>query len=190
MTARTHDLAAFTALVGVAVFVPIPQMSLATLIAAIFGNMLGGLAPDIDEGTAEFWQKFRGGSFIGRLIAPLLGGHRLISHSLVGVWLAGKIVGWILNKASGVVLVDMSIVWIAFMIGYVSHLATDFITKEGVPLLFPIPIKLGFPPFRALRITTGKFVEKAVVFPGLVGLNAYLIYQNYDLFLGILRGLR
>lgn len=189
MTARTHDLAAFTGLILVGVFGTIPQMSLATLIACVFANMMGGLAPDIDEGTAEFWQKFRGGSVVGKLIAPLLGGHRLFSHSLFGLWIVGKVVHWLLDASASVILVDMSVVWGAFMIGYVSHLVTDAVTKEGVPLFFPLPFSVGFPPFRRLRLTTGKFAEKALVFPGLVCLNGYLLYHNYGTFLEIFKRL-
>ncbi len=55
MTGRTHDLAAFTALTLVIAQGNTPQMSLATAIVAFSANMLGGLAPDIDQPTAKFW---------------------------------------------------------------------------------------------------------------------------------------
>ena len=44
----------------------------------------------------------------------------------------------------------------------------DSFTKEGVPWLLPIPIKFGFPPLRRLRITTGKGIEKFIIFPLLI----------------------
>lgn len=189
MTARTHDLAAFTALVWFATLVPLPQLSVATIVAVVFSNMMGGLAPDIDEPTTEFWQKLRGGSFWCKLFAPLFPGHRWISHSLVGLAIAGWIVWQLLQRISSVVLVDMNVVWWGFMVGYVSHLITDSMTKDGVPWLFPIPIRIGIPPIRSLRITTGKLMEKAVVFPGLILLTGFIVYKNYSLFLNVFRNL-
>ncbi|MEK9201137.1 MAG: metal-dependent hydrolase, partial [Patescibacteria group bacterium] len=161
MTGRTHDLVAFTGMIMVLAYLPVTDMSLATAVVGFGANMLGGLGPDLDEATADIWDKLRGGSLISRIISPLLGGHRLISHSILGMWLIGIGLKWLLAKIGAVLIVDMNIVWWAFMIGYASHLISDMLTKEGVPLLFPIPIKFGFPPFKALRITTGKIMEKA-----------------------------
>lgn len=189
MTARTHDLAAFTALVAVVAYFGVPQMSMATLIVSVFANMMGGLAPDIDEPTTEFWQKFRGGSVLGKLFAPLFPGHRWISHSFLGWGIAGFLVWEFLKRISGVLIVDMNVVWWAFMIGYGSHLLTDGMTKDGVPLLFPISVRFGIPPIRALRITTGKIIEKAIVFPGLIVLTGFIVYKNYSMFLGIFRNM-
>ena len=47
-----------------------------------------------------------------------------------------------------------------------AHLAADSVTTEGLPLFFPLPFKIGFPPFKFLRISTGGFWEKYVVLPG------------------------
>ncbi len=182
MTGRTHDLGAFTSLVLLGAGSPIPQISLATALVALAGNLIGGIAPDLDEPTSYLWNKIPAGSIFGRIVHPLLGGHRMISHSLLGLWGFGLFAKFLLGKIGTVLLVDMNIVWWAFMIGYLSHLVMDTVTKDGVPWLFPIPIRIGFPPFKFLRITTGAFTEKAVVFPGLLILNGYLIYQNYGKF--------
>lgn len=180
MIGRTHDLAAFVALTGVVVYTPLQEMSLATAIVAFGANFVGGLAPDIDEPTAAIWKRVRGGSVFGKLIAPILGSHRMVSHSILGAVVVGYLLKWFLGLISGILLVDMDIVWWAFMIGFISHLVTDAMTKEGIPLLFPIPWDIGFPPIRALRITTGGVIEKSVIFPGLIVLEIYLIYANYD----------
>jgi membrane-bound metal-dependent hydrolase YbcI (DUF457 family) len=82
--------------------------------------------------------------------------------------------------------VDQVVVWWAFMMGVASHLMADALTKEGVPFFFPIPIKLGFPPIKFLRITTGEWVEK-LVFVGLIFLNGWLIHSYADKFIGLLR---
>ena len=179
MTGRTHDLAAFTALTITLTFLPLEKMSLATAIAAFSANMIGGLAPDIDQPTGALWNKMRGGSIISRMISPMLGGHRFISHSVIGVLLFGAVLKFLLGLMESVILVNMDIVWWAFMIGFVSHLIMDMFSRDGVPWLFPIPIHFGIPPFRFLRIKTGGLFEKSVIFPALLFLNAYLIYANY-----------
>lgn len=188
MTGRTHDLAAFTAMSYVMATQQIPQdISLATALVALSANFVGGLAPDIDQSTAELWGRIRGGSFLGKLLAPLFGGHRFISHSLVGVALFGFGVKFLLGLIGTVLLVDMNVVWWAFMIGFVSHLVTDSFTRDGVPWLFPIPVKWGIPPFRALRFKTGGLIEKSLVFPGLILINIWIYYAYYGRFLEILR---
>jgi inner membrane protein len=187
MTGRTHDLAAFTALNLVIVSQPLHHFSLATGLCAFTANMIGGLAPDIDQPTAALWNRLPAGSIIGRLLTPILGGHRFISHSLLGIFLFGWGLKFVLNLASSVVLVDMTIVWWAFMIGFVSHLLVDTLTRDGVPWLFPIPIHIGIPPLRALRFKTGGLVEKSIIFPGLMILNVYLVYNNYSVFLDFIK---
>ena len=185
MTARTHDLAAFTALSFIVATQPIPQMTLATAIVAVGANLMGGLAPDLDEPTSEFWRKLPAGSVFGRLIAPIMGGHRFISHSPVGVFLFGVLLDYLLTISGSVLLVDMEIVWYAFMIGFISHLLMDCFTKEGIPLLFPLPLKLGIPPFKLFRIKTGGILEKAVIFPGLLILNALIFSHFYQRFFDV-----
>lgn len=84
-------------------------------------------------------------------------GHRGITHSLLALgllvalgelpffpwhWLhLGLLIGW----------------------GYASHLLADALTKQGVPLLWPLDRRFGFPPFRLLRLTTGTFAEYTLV---------------------------
>ena len=186
MTGRTHDLAAFTALSFIVLNQPLFHVTLSTGIAAFIGNMVGGIAPDIDQPTAHLWQEIPAGSVVGRLVTPLLGGHRLISHSILGIFLFGFGLHWLLMMMGRVVLVDMNIVWDAFMIGFVSHLIMDTITREGVPWLFPIPIKFGFPPVRFMRVKTGGLVEKSIVFPLLIVLNIYIFYTHYSKILDFL----
>jgi inner membrane protein len=187
MTGRTHDLAAFTALSYIITIQPIPKMSLATALVALSANFIGGLAPDIDQPTADLWNRIPAGSIIGRILCPILGGHRFISHSLLGIAFFGIILHYALQLAHSVLLVDMNIVWWAFMIGFVSHLLMDTITREGVPWLFPIPIHIGIPPFKFMRIKTGGMIEKSIIFPGLILANGYIYYHNYGHVLTFLR---
>ncbi|MDO8658592.1 MAG: metal-dependent hydrolase [Candidatus Levybacteria bacterium] len=187
MIGRTHDLAAFTALSYIVATSSLQQMSLATLITAFSANMIGGLAPDIDKATSNFWDHIPAGFIFGRLFSPVFGRHRFISHSVVGIVIFGFGLQYLLGLVSKVLIADMSIIWWAFMIGFVSHLIADSFTKDGVPWLFPIPIHLGFPPFKFLRIKTGGLLEKSVVFPGLVILNVYFYYAYSSQFLDFLK---
>jgi len=187
MTGRTHDLAAFTAVSYVAVTHTLEPMSLATLIVSFTACMVGGLAPDIDQPTADLWHRLPAGGIIGRIFTPFLGGHRFISHSILGIFIFGFLARMLLDFMAPVVLVNMTIVWWAFMIGFLSHLVMDTFTREAVPWLFPIPIHIGIPPFKALRIKTGSMVEKSIVFPGLLLLTFWIYYANYHKVLDFLR---
>src|SRR5688500_1792810 len=111
MTGRTHDLAAFTALALVVATTTIPKISLATVMVAFGANMIGGLAPDIDQPTARLYRNARGGTLLKKVITPLLGGHRYISHSLIGVIIFGFVVHEILAISSSFLIIDQSIVW-------------------------------------------------------------------------------
>ncbi len=189
MLARTHDLAAVTGLVVVVVLLaPLPSLSLATIIAAFFANQLGGIAPDIDQPTAPFWRNLPIGGIFGRMIGRLLGGHRFLTHSLLGMWLVGFLFHTLLVFAQPIIPnIEIEYVWWAFMIGMVSHLIMDSFTKEGVPWLLPIPIKFGFPPVRRMRITTGKFAEKYVLFPLIALLLIAICYMYYSELVDIFR---
>lgn len=186
MTGRTHDLAAFTALSYIVATHPVPEMSLSTALVTLSANFIGGLTPDIDQPTASLWHRLPAGGIWGRLFHPLFGGHRFISHSLVGVALFGFGLKFLLERMSGVLLVNMDLVWWAFMIGFGSHLIMDTITRDGVPWLFPIPVNFGIPPFRFMRIKTGGVVEKSFIFPILIIANIYIYYAYYNRFLDIL----
>lgn len=167
MIARTHDLAAITGLTIVVVAVsPLPPLHLSTVLVAILANQLGGIAPDIDQPTAPFWRNLPIGGVFGRFIGKMLGGHRFLTHSILGVALMGYLVGILLDFLHPIMQnVQTDYVWWAFMVGMISHLIMDSFTKEGVPWLLPIPVKFGFPPLRRLRITTGKAIENFVVLP-------------------------
>lgn len=186
MTGRTHDLAAFTTLTFLVASQPLVHMSLATFGVAIAANMIGGVFPDIDQPTGVLWKKIPAGTIFGKIMHPFLGAHRTISHSLLGAFLAALLAKIVLSYTHTFLLVDNQIVFLCFMLGVVSHLIMDTFTKEGVPWLFPIPIRFGIPPIKALRITTGKLIETSFVFPGLLILNGYLIYSHYSKFLNFI----
>jgi inner membrane protein len=163
MTGRTHDLAAVTSLGVVLAMYPVANITLATALISLLANQIGGIFPDIDQPTAPFWRNLPIGGFFGRLIDKMLGGHRFLTHSLIGLGLFGLLSNLLLKFIHPLMPhVNIHLVWLAFMIGLSSHLVMDTFTKEGVPWLLPIPVKFGIPPFKGLRITTGKKLEKAL----------------------------
>jgi len=188
MTARTHDLAAITGLFCVLFFLPsLPQVTLGTAIACLLANQLGGIAPDIDQPTAPFWRNLPVGGFFGKIITKMLGGHRFLTHSIIGVVLLGWLAKLLLVFIHPLFpRLDTGYIWWAFIIGVFSHLIMDSFTREGVPWLLPIPIKFGFPPIRKLRIVTGKKMENFVVFPGIIVFNLAFCALYYQELLALL----
>lgn len=178
MTARTHDLAAISTLAIVFATISIPSINLSTIVVAALANLIGGIAPDIDQPTAPFWRNLPVGKYVGKVFDKLLGGHRFISHSLIGVILFGVLVHLFLQFIDPIIpSINIGYVWWAFIIGFMSHIVMDALTKEGVPLLLPVPHKFGFPPLKAWRLTTGKWVETWVVFPLILIIDCWLMIR-------------
>lgn len=187
MTGRTHDLAAFTALGVVVLSQPPRTVTLATALVAVLANLIGGIVPDIDQPTAPLWRNLPVGKYIGRVFGVLNGGHRFLTHSIIGLALFGFGAHWLLIALHPVMAqVDIDLVWWAFIIGMVSHLVMDSFTREGVPWLLPLPYKFGLPPVKSLRVRTGHFSENVIIFPGLIVFNAALYFANYDKLLNLL----
>src|SRR3954468_21451899 len=129
MLARTHDVAAITALAVVVLVNPVPEVTLSTVILALVANQIGGIAPDIDQPTAPFWRNLPIGGVFGKIIGKTLGGHRFLSHSLLGLALFGFLNKLLLGFIHPIIPhVDIGLVWWAFMIGMVSHLVMDSLT--------------------------------------------------------------
>jgi inner membrane protein len=190
MIARTHDLAAITALGIVFITMPAQTITLSTIILAILANLIGGITPDIDQPTAPFWRNLPVGKYFGKIIDKMLGGHRFLTHSLLGLVLFGYLFRFLLIFLHPIMnSVDINIVWWAFMVGMVSHLIIDTFNKEGVPWLLPIPIKFGFLPLKSWRITTDGRVENWIVFPGLLIFNCYFYFLNYHHILYLLHNM-
>ena len=182
-------MAALTALGLVALTQPIQSLTLSTVLVALLANQIGGIAPDIDQPTAPFWRNLPVGHIVGKIVDKAMGGHRFLSHSLLGLALFAFLAQALLHILQPILPhVDMHLVWWAFIIGMVSHLVMDMLTKEGVPWLLPIPIKIGLPPVKRLRITTGKFAEMFLVLPALIGVDMWLFASHYGQLLAFIHG--
>jgi len=188
MTARTHDVAAITALGFVVLLAPLHNLTLSTLLTALLANQIGGVVPDIDQPTAPLWRNLPVGHIFGKVFDTLIGGHRFLSHSLLGLVLFGFLANLLLHFLQPVMPhADMQLIWWSFMIGVISHLIMDTLTKEGVPWLLPLPFKFGLPPLKRLRITTGTWRETFVVLPMLVLADIWLVTAHYDQLIDFLR---
>jgi inner membrane protein len=190
MTARTHDVIAFASLVTLAALYPPPSLNITTTFTCLVGCIIGALAPDLDQATNLLWDLLPEGHIFGHLFRNLFLQHRTLSHSLLGIWLFYLLLSFAVPRLFNPATVATQTVVSSLMIGILSHLCADFITKEGIPLLFPLPFKFGFPPFKALRITTGKFIEKFIIFPGATIYLLWFIVAKKDLLLHLIQLIR
>lgn len=165
MVARTHDIIAFASLMTVAALQPPGTLTVPTLMTCIIGNVVGSLTPDLDQASNRLWDMLPAGNLMGRIFRRVFLRHRTISHSLIGAYLYYRLLEWGLPKLFNPSYVDTHVLLMSIMIGFISHLVADAMTKEGIPLLFPSPLKFGFPPLRLFRITTDSWVEHWVVLP-------------------------
>lgn len=180
MTGRTHDLAAISFLGVTVIFISLPTMTLSTLLLSLLANQIGGIAPDIDQPTAPLWRNLPIGHFFGKVTDKLLGGHRFLTHSILGLAIFGFLAYELLSFIHPLFLnINIGLIWWSFMIGMFSHLVMDSFTKEGVPCLLPLPIKFGFPPIKKFRITTGHKAEFLGVFPLLLIIDIWLCKTYY-----------
>jgi len=159
MMATTHIAAgaASAALAAASLSASGPQ-----LVLMLGGGVLGSLLPDIDHPQSSF----------GRRVLPVsmtlaaIFGHRGITHSLLAV--AG--VSWLIWYAMSAMSVHPGL-YVPFAIGlgvgYLSHLAGDWMTNSGVPLLWPSKRRFVSP----IRIFTGDAIEYLVA----AGIYAWMI---------------
>jgi inner membrane protein len=146
----------------------VSPVGLPALIGFLVAALIGGTAPDLDK-PKRWW---------ARLLAhTAFGGHRHLSHSLIGLILASVIAAIALRQIASALGVSPTPAFLGFVAGYVSHLVLDSLTVEGVPWLFPIPLYLGFPPVSNLRIRTGSLVEQFLVMPALLALISWVGFQ-------------
>ena len=159
------------------------------IIGIVISTVLGSSAPDLDTPTSGLWSKVPVGRTIGHVVHPIfLGGHRHLSHSIIGfglfILLFNFLLHLILPATSAPNLVNYqanNLYLLAFGIGIVSHLLADMFTEAGVPLLFPLGYHFGIPPnpFEKIRIKTGRWFENLIVYPAV---NLALIYTLWQYF--------
>ena len=169
MTAVTHQLIAVTSALWLLTVFP-QSPGTATAILAVFAVMIGALTPDLDHPSANFFQKLLGARIINFLFRSFSGGHRHFTHSVLGIILIGFGLKWLFESIlAPAVMPSANIIWIAFMAGYISHIAADTLTDRGVPWLWPIHVHFTIPPgSKAVRITTDSIIETLLLRSALV----------------------
>jgi len=166
MTGRTHDAIAFASLITIATLNQPTTLNLATLTSCVVANIVGGTLPDIDQASNRLWNMLPFGDHISKVLSKIFMGHRTFTHSIIGFLFFYYSLQFLIPKLLNPAYINGELVFISFLIGYVSHLIGDAVTKEGLPLLFPLKIKFGFPPLRFLRITAGNWIENLIILPG------------------------
>lgn len=181
MTGKTHQLIGFTAAFGAFFAIhPNDPVSFAIIGTIIAGSFFGSILPDIDQPTSSFWDAIPLGNIVSRPLTKTLGGHRNLSHSILGVVLFSWLMTWFVHAVFRPGLFDQTLFLWSFEIGFIAHLLADSVTVEGVPYLWPLGNNMGFPPrpFHGIRIVTGKWFESLIVFPGVFVVLGFIMLTH------------
>ncbi|WP_165423574.1 metal-dependent hydrolase [Ktedonosporobacter rubrisoli] len=144
----------------------------------------GALLPDIDNAH----------SIIGRKFGPIskeiqhLAGHRTLFHSILGLVLGSllamgleRLVIYLLGQRGFELPAEListsHLVFVGILFGCIMHILADALTIGGVPLLWPIRKRYGFPPSAKWRFRTGSWPEFVIVW-GFMILVALAIWQS------------
>jgi inner membrane protein len=187
MTARTHDAIAFASLITVAAFYQPDQLNLSTLIVAVIAADVGAAIPDLDTAGNRLWHMLPAGERIGKYLRRVFYKHRTITHSLLGGIILYKLLEVMLFNFLNPDFLDPQLILAATMIGFVSHLAADSLTREGIPLFFPLRIAVGIPPIKRFRLRTGKWFENIIVYPAVWLYLLWFIHANQERLIELLR---
>lgn len=179
MSGTTHQMIALVSAFWLLTVYPIALGPVLGVLAVI-AVMVGALTPDLDQPTANAWRRLLGGNTMGNIFKAFSGGHRHMTHSILGIFLVGLALRW---SAYNLVNPDytaqaLALVY-AFMIGYISHPIADTITDRGIPWFWPLHFHIKLPPGpEELRVTTDSFVERIIVRSGIV-VTAVLLIQSH-----------
>jgi inner membrane protein len=141
MMAGSHVVVGIAAWVWAAPHLGLPALDVVPLAMAIGGSLL----PDIDHPHSWVGRRVR---VISRPLAGLIG-HRGFTHSILAVIACGLLLRW---QGLGRGIVDPLIV------GYLSHLAADFLTSSGLRLAWPLRRRYAMP-----LCKTGSLAESLIV---------------------------
>lgn len=184
MMGSTHQLVALLAALWFLTSHSV-SVGLTTGILALVAVMVGALTPDLDQPSANIWRRLLGGRAIGNIFQSFSGGHRHMTHSLLGIIAIGLGLRWGIYHLLNPAVVDKAlVVWQAFMIGYISHPLADTLTDQGVPWLWPLHIQVKIPPGPpVLRVTTDSLVERVLVRGGVIISILLLLRSHWSVFL-------
>jgi inner membrane protein len=164
MVGKSHQLVGFASVYSLALLTNAGHLNTQTLIASIFLITLGSLTPDLDSQENKLYTLIPiGHKLFSEIGERAFGKHRSISHSLIGITIFGYVSHFLIYKIPPENGFWLDALWYSYFVSLVSHLVADALTKDGIPLLWPIKWKFGFPPLKGLRMRTGGFVEIFIV---------------------------
>lgn len=179
MTATTHQIVALVSALLILTLYPTAVGPVVGSLAVI-AVMMGALTPDLDQPTANIWRRMLGGNVVGNIFQFFSGGHRHLTHSLLGILAIGVGLRWGIDRLLQPAYVPAALViWQAFLVGYISHPVADSVTDRGVPWLWPLRWHLRVPPGpEEVRVTTDSLVEQVLVRGGLLLVAGLLLYNH------------
>ena len=155
MTGKTHIIG------GLATSLAYAQFTTYDPVLLVGAGVVGALIPDICHGGSKIGRTF---PLISKLINVIFG-HRSFTHSLLFLFIVSIFLkSFVTNEA----------VTEGILVGMVSHLVLDMMTRNGIKLLFPFKIRVRFP----LTTRTGGTVESLV----LAALSVLSVYFGYEAF--------
>ena len=161
-------------------------VSLGTVLGAlaIIAVMVGALVPDLDQPTANIWHRLLGSNTLGNVFQFFSGGHRHLTHSLIGIVAIGALLrAGVLHLINPQYTSHAFTLLYAFMIGYLSHPVVDTFTDQGVPWFWPLRLNIKIPPGpEEMRITTNSFVELVIIRGGLIAVAVLLLQSHWSVF--------
>jgi len=188
MTGTTHQMLALLAALLLLTLYPV---SLGPILGAlaIVAAMVGALTPDLDQPTANVWRRMLGGNTVGNIFRAFSGGHRHLTHSILGIFAIGWALNWVVFRLINESFMDQGLaLWAAFMIGYISHPIADTFTDRGVPWFWPGKFHVKLPPGpEEVRVTTNRFVERVIIRSGIVIIAFLLLQAHWSTFVNLFK---
>ncbi|MCK8828241.1 metal-dependent hydrolase [Natroniella acetigena] len=120
------------------------------LIEFYIATIIGALIPDIDHANSKAGKKLW---FISKPLKLFGIKHRGLTHSILGLILFA-----LLTQELVKLKLISNIIWSGLIIGYFSHLITDMLNVQGIPLFYPNDKRFKF----HLNITTGSWSEHLI----------------------------
>lgn len=189
MTNKTHQVIGLTVATSVWLATTDNPATIPVISAIVLGTVIGSAFPDLDQPGAKLWRELPMGRLFGYASSKLMGGHRNLSHSLLGVGLFALLIQAITPFFPETTL-PHAIFSQSALVAFSAHVAADAVTVMGIPLLWPYGHYVGFPPhpFHGARIVTGKWFENLVILPATVLLLVSVIAWHADRLCGLVAG--
>lgn len=151
MTGKAHRVGGMVAGIVTSTLLfsgPFEEKALIISVPLIIMSVVGSLLPDLDHPSSTLGRKFK---FISYPLSSVFG-HRGFIHSPFFCLLIGLLMQFFYDK----VPVEYQHIYLGMslgvFVGYLSHLALDFLTVSGIPLLSPISKKK----YRLMKLKSGR----------------------------------